>query len=195
MVSATVSPPWTYTLQLPRDPRAPGVARATLRAALCLHGMPGLVENAELLASELVTNAYLHSTGPYSLRLREAGRGRVRLGVRDTSPRIPAPFRRSPGTPAELAQRGRGLYLVTLYAESWGAVPLSGGGGGGGSGGRSEHAVVHGGLPSRGIPSGQGGKLLWVECATKGEGDESAEGEGMTTAGAEAWRETASGPG
>ncbi|MFI9629074.1 ATP-binding protein [Streptomyces sp. NPDC052042] len=183
MATATVSPPWAYTLQLPRDPRAPGVARATLRTALRVHGMPELVENVELLASELVTNAYLHSEGPYSLRLREAGRGRVRLGVRDTSPHIPAPFRRGVTPPAESAGRGRGLYLVTLYAESWGAVPLCAGVG------RPERSLPDGesspdrrrsrqeeqgsGLLERGL-SGQGGKLLWVECAAKEEGAEDA---------------------
>ncbi|MCX5430149.1 ATP-binding protein [Streptomyces sp. NBC_00257] len=144
MVASTVSPPWTYTLQLPQDPRAPGVARATLRNVLRVHGMPELTEVAELLASELVTNAYLYSSGPYSLRLRDAGRSRIRLSVRDTDPRIPAPFRWcGPQAPEELAERGRGLYLVTLYAESWGAYPM------------------RGGLP------GQGGKLLWAECAAK----------------------------
>ncbi|MFH8518360.1 ATP-binding protein [Streptomyces gelaticus] len=143
MVSATVSPPWTYTLQLPQDPRAPGVARTTLRSVLRVHGMRELIETAELLASELVTNAYLYSSGPYSLRLRDAGRSRVRLSVRDTDPHIPAPFRWGAQTPEELAERGRGLYLVTLYAECWGAYPM------------------RGGLP------GQGGKLLWVECAAK----------------------------
>ncbi|MFJ7201744.1 MULTISPECIES: ATP-binding protein [unclassified Streptomyces] len=143
MVGSTVSPPWTYTLQLPQDPRAPGVARATLRNVLRVHGMPELTEVAELLASELVTNAYLYSSGPYSLRLRDAGRSRVRLSVWDTDPHIPAPFRWGAATPEELAERGRGLYLVTLYAESWGAYPM------------------RGGLP------GQGGKLLWAECAAK----------------------------
>jgi anti-sigma regulatory factor (Ser/Thr protein kinase) len=143
MVSATVSPPWTYTLQLPQDPRAPGVARATLRNVLRVHGMPELTEVAELLASELVTNAYLYSSGPYSLRLRDAGRSRGRLSVWDTDPRIPAPFRWGTPAPEELAERGRGLYLVTLYAECWGAYPMRGG------------------------LSGQGGKLLWVECAAK----------------------------
>lgn len=156
MVSATVSPPWTYTLQLPRDPRAPGVARAILRTALRAHGMPGLAETAELLASELVTNAYLHAPGPYSLRLRQAGPDRVRLAVRDTSAHIPAPFRWSAEAPAELAERGRGLYLVVLYAESWGVVPLPG------------RALPGRGLPGRGLP-GQGGKLLWVECVSKGD--------------------------
>ncbi|MEV1041789.1 ATP-binding protein [Streptomyces sp. NPDC050204] len=144
MVASTVSPPWTYTLQLPQDPRASGVARATLRNVLRVHGMPELTEVAELLASELVTNAYLYSSGPYSLRLRDAGRSRIRLSVWDTDPHIPAPFRwGGPQTPEELAERGRGLYLVTLYAESWGAYPM------------------RGGLP------GQGGKLLWAECAAK----------------------------
>ncbi|MFJ7194598.1 MULTISPECIES: ATP-binding protein [unclassified Streptomyces] len=89
------------------------------------------------------SNAYLYSSGPYSLRLRDAGRSRVRLSVRDTDPHIPAPFRWGAATPEELAERGRGLYLVTLYAESWGAYPM------------------RGGLP------GQGGKLLWAECAAK----------------------------
>ncbi|GAA1312926.1 ATP-binding protein [Streptomyces sanglieri] len=143
MVASTVSPPWTYTLQLPQDPRAPGVARATLRNVLRVHGMHELTQVAELLASELVTNAYLYSSGPYSLRLRDAGRGRVRLSVWDTDPRIPAPFRWGMPPPEELAERGRGLHLVTLYAECWGAYPM------------------RGGLP------GQGGKLLWVECAAK----------------------------
>ncbi|MEW1691486.1 ATP-binding protein [Streptomyces sp. NPDC091265] len=145
MPTATVAPPWTYTLQLPQDPRAPGVARATLRNVLRAHGMSELAETAELLASELVTNAYQHSSGPFSLRMRDAGRSRVRLGVWDTDPRIPAPFRWGAQGPAELAERGRGLYLVTLYAESWGAYPM------------------RGGLP------GQGGKLLWVECVAKAD--------------------------
>ncbi|MFG3528584.1 ATP-binding protein [Streptomyces sp. NPDC047917] len=145
MVASTVSPPWAYTLQLPQDPRAPGVARATLRNVLRVHGMPELTEVAELLASELVTNAYLYSSGPYSLRLRDAGRSRVRMSVWDSDPHIPAPFRwGGPQAPEELAERWRGLYLVTLYAECWGAYPMRGGG-----------------LP------GQGGKLLWAECAAK----------------------------
>ncbi|MEU2247363.1 ATP-binding protein [Streptomyces sp. NPDC019224] len=143
MPTATVAPPWTYTLQLPQDPRAPGVARATLRTVLRVHGMSELTETAELLASELVTNAYRHSSGPYSLRVRDAGRSRVRLGVWDTEPTIPAPFQWSDRAAEELAERGRGLYLVTVYADSWGAYP------------------VRGGLP------GQRGKLLWVECAAK----------------------------
>ncbi|WP_329039464.1 ATP-binding protein [Streptomyces sp. NBC_00178] len=144
MTHATVSPPWAYTLQLPQDPRGPGIARATLRTVLVVHGIGDLVETAELLASELVTNAYRHSTGPYSLRLRGAGRNRVRVGVWDSNPEIPAPFRGGEThEPGVLEERGRGLRLVRQCADSWGAYP------------------VRGGLP------GQGGKVLWVECTGK----------------------------
>ncbi|MEU5714985.1 ATP-binding protein [Streptomyces sp. NPDC020403] len=151
MALATVTPPWAYTLQLPQDPRAPGVARATLRTVLRVHGMPDLIDTAELLAGELVTNAYRYSSGPYSLRLRGAGRDRVRVGVWDSCPEIPAPFGGAGGgggfadLPPVLAERGRGLYLVQEYADSWGAYP------------------IRSGLP------GQGGKVLWVECVGKPE--------------------------
>ncbi|WP_406147154.1 ATP-binding protein [Streptomyces sp. NBC_01012] len=152
MAMATVMPPWAYTLQLPQDPRGPGIARATLRTVLLVHGMRDLTDTAELLASELVTNAYQHSSGSYSLRLRGAGRNRVRVGVWDSNPEIPAPFaggaQADPYAPAEpyaLAERGRGLHLVRECADSWGAYP------------------IRGGLP------GQGGKVLWVECAGKPE--------------------------
>ncbi|MEU0149045.1 ATP-binding protein [Streptomyces sp. NPDC006288] len=142
MTLATVTPPWAYTLQLPQDPRGPGIARATLRTVLLVHGLRDLVETAELLASELVTNAYRHSSGPYSLRLRGAGRNRVRVGVWDGNPEIPAPFGGGTVTePCALAERGRGLQLVRECADSWGAYP------------------IRSGLP------GQGGKVLWVECA------------------------------
>ncbi|MFE9728091.1 ATP-binding protein [Streptomyces sp. NPDC005794] len=146
MALATVTPPWAYTLQLPQDPRAPGIARATLRTVLLVHGMRDLVDTAELLASELVTNAFRHSSAPYSLRLRGAGRNRVRVGVWDSNPVIPAPFGGGAmDEPCALAERGRGLHLVRECAESWGAYP------------------IRGGLP------GQGGKVLWVECTARPE--------------------------
>lgn len=139
---ATVAPPWAYTLQLPHDPRAPGIARCTLRAVLRSHGMAQLTDTAELLASELVTNAHLHSSGPYALRLSAADADRLRVGVWDTNPDIPAPFGDAlPGPGGDsLAESGRGLELVRLCADGWGSYLLGSG------------------------PAGRGGKLLWVEC-------------------------------
>lgn len=141
----TVAPPqgWSYALHLPHDPRAPRVARMTLRAALTGHGMGELLDVAELLTSEMVTNSYRHTKGPASLRLRSVRAGRLRVGVWDTSPHIPAPFDKPPGAfgdpvPVD-SDGGRGLYLVQQYADSWGGWPLG------------DQLF------------GSGGKLLWFE--------------------------------
>ncbi|MGW2558518.1 ATP-binding protein [Streptomyces sp. NPDC001514] len=141
---ATVTPPWAYTLQLPQDPRAPGVARRTLRTVLATHHMANLSGLAELLATELLTNAYLHSDGPYTLRLRAMESDRLRLSVWDSNPDIPSPFHGGPAPrPPDDAERGRGLHMVQLFADNWGAFPLGAGG-----------------LFGEG-----GGKLLWVELS------------------------------
>ena len=123
------SPTWAYALQLPHDPRAARIARVTLRAVLAGHGVAELGERAELLVSELVSNAYRHSPGPAALRLRGLGDNRLRVSVWDTNPHIPPPFdkrsspRRARPVPVE-ADSGRGLFLVCHYADAWGGYPL-----------------------------------------------------------------------
>ncbi|MGP4086281.1 ATP-binding protein [Streptomyces sp. KR55] len=139
----TVSPPWTYTLQLPHDPRAPGIARATLRTVLAAHGLTELTPTAELVAAELLANAHLHTAGPYALRLRHAEPGRLRVAVWDTDPRVPPGFAKNgppAGAPPADAETGRGLQLVQACADTWGVSVL-------GEPGASEC-----------------GKLLWAEC-------------------------------
>ncbi|WP_159326975.1 ATP-binding protein [Streptomyces tendae] len=118
----TVSPSdtWAYALRLPHDPRAARVARMTVRAALGGHGRHGVLDSVELLASELVTNAYRHTRGPCSLRLTALSDGRLRVGVWDSSPHVPAPFAEPQGD----AESGRGLRLVQAYADSWGGWSL-----------------------------------------------------------------------
>ncbi|MEU1180437.1 ATP-binding protein [Streptomyces sp. NPDC005820] len=136
------SPTWAYALQLPRDPRAARIARVTLRAVLAGHGMSQLQDSAELVATELVTNAYRHSGGPATLRLRGLARTRLRVSVWDADPYIPPPFdkrSRPAGLVSPEADGGRGLFLVCHYAEAWGGFPLGGDG------------------------FGRGGKLLWCE--------------------------------
>ncbi|WP_299539656.1 ATP-binding protein [uncultured Streptomyces sp.] len=149
MNHATVAPPWSYTLHLPHDPRSPGVARAGLRAVLQAHGLSGLTATGEVLLSELATNAYLHSTGPYTVQVRGAGRGRVRLSVWDGNPEIPPPFfgRAVPDQTADSlsAERGRGLRIVAMCADRWGAW-----------------STVD-------RPCGRAGKVLWVEYVVKDE--------------------------
>ncbi|MFE9450735.1 ATP-binding protein [Streptomyces sp. NPDC006739] len=140
---ATVSPSWNYTLHLPHDPRAPGIARGTLRLVLAAHGMPELTPTAELLAAELLTNSHCHTRGPYALRLLSPEPGRLRVAVWDTDPRVPPAFTNdaAPEPPPD-AEHGRGLPLVRACADAWGASVL------------------------RELGASKGGKLLWAECGS-----------------------------
>lgn len=142
----TVSPPdtWTYALRLPHDPRAARVARMTVRSVLASHGRPDVLDAVELLTSEMVTNTYLHTTGPASLRPTALADGRLRVGLWDSHPRVPAPFGRPPHDHVPLAppdaDGGRGLRLVQEYADCWGGVSLG-----------------------DGVLDRRAGKLLWFE--------------------------------
>lgn len=138
MVTVAPPHPWVYALRLPRDPRAVRVARLTVRAALDGHGRQDALDVVELLTSELVTNAYLHTEGSASLRLTGLSDGRLRVGVWDSDPYIPAPFGGGgedfvPLAPTD-AGSGRGLRLVQEYADSWGGWALDGGASGRGGG-------------------------------------------------------------
>ncbi len=124
-MATVAAPDWAYTLQLPHDPRAPGVARATLRAILRTYGLDELAPTAELLTSELVTNAHLHGAGgTYGLRIGARPHGRLRVGVWDANPQIPPPFAGAQVQPDPAAEHGRGLLLVQACADRYGAYPL-----------------------------------------------------------------------
>lgn len=125
MPPTTVSPPWSYSLQLPHDPRAPGIARTHLRADLAVYGLSELAPTAELLAAEMLNNAHCHTRGPYTLRLRPSPAG-IRVAVWDSDPVIPAGFERDGvlHAPSAEAESGRGLQLVRACADAWGGYPL-----------------------------------------------------------------------
>src|ERR671921_651022 len=74
------SEPWEYCLYIPNDLRAVTVSRRTLRLILTVHGLIGLVDLAELLAAELVSNAVRHTKGPAALRVRWSA-GVLRIGA------------------------------------------------------------------------------------------------------------------
>ncbi|WP_405861554.1 ATP-binding protein [Streptomyces sp. NBC_01515] len=114
--------PWEYALTIPHDLRSVTVCRRTLRLILTMHGLIGLVDTAELLATELVSNAVRHTKGPAILRVSWKP-DTLRIGAWDANPEPPEP-------PRELAklldrEEGRGLGLVKACADLWGWQPLS----------------------------------------------------------------------
>ncbi|MDW4908383.1 ATP-binding protein [Streptomyces sp. ADMS] len=90
-------------------------ARRALRELLRHWGRPGCSEIAELLTSELVTNALVHTDRDAVLTATVSPRG-LRVEVRDfvgRRPRLRAPST-GDGT------HGRGLVLVESLADAWG---------------------------------------------------------------------------
>jgi anti-sigma regulatory factor (Ser/Thr protein kinase) len=110
---------WEYSINLPHSPLAVGVARGALRLILRAHGLTELLVTAELLASELVTNAHVHAPGPSCLRVRRSGKW-LRLAVWDTSSEPP----RQPRPRGADREEGRGTGIVDELADRWGHYAL-----------------------------------------------------------------------
>lgn len=115
--------PWEFWLHIPHDPRAVTLGRHTLRLVLTMHGLPHLTDTAELLATELVSNAVRHTKGPVALRVLWAA-GVLRIGAWDTSPEPPDPPGPAAGADTD-REEGRGLTLVRACSDLWGWQPLA----------------------------------------------------------------------
>ncbi|MEU5100512.1 SpoIIE family protein phosphatase [Streptomyces sp. NPDC020996] len=106
---------------VPRDPAAVAPVRAACVRRLTEWGLEQVVFTAELILSELITNAIRHATGRITVRLLrrvpkdDSAAGTLIIEVSDgssTSPRL----RRAKVTD----EGGRGLFLVARFAERWG---------------------------------------------------------------------------
>lgn len=78
----------------------------------------GMIDDAKLLVSELVTNAVLHGRPDITLRLR-LGPPSIGFSVHDDGPSIPSDVASAPDPEAT---GGRGLMIVDQLASSWGVV-------------------------------------------------------------------------
>lgn len=95
-------------------PASVGQARRLVRSALVDAGCDVLVETAEILVSEVVTNAVVHAATPVDVEAIVGGRG-LRVEIGDGSPHPPVPR-----VYAGLAGTGRGLRLLEDLTDDWG---------------------------------------------------------------------------
>jgi hypothetical protein len=120
--------PWPLQtrLELAAQPTAPGVVRGHVRAVACEWGLAGLADTAELLASEIVTNA-VQASQRLSTRADLAIVPVIRLWVTsdgvsliihvwDASDQMPV----IKGSAVD-EENGRGLLLVAALGKDWGA--------------------------------------------------------------------------
>jgi anti-sigma regulatory factor (Ser/Thr protein kinase) len=101
--------------RLASDPRAPGAARAFVRARLAEHGAPAGVDTDDvvLITSELVTNAVEAGASSVLLDVRLSARG-LEIVVEDDAGGWPAV-----GRAQDHAVGGRGLHIVEQLADRW----------------------------------------------------------------------------
>ncbi|MFI7690425.1 ATP-binding protein [Nonomuraea sp. NPDC049655] len=103
-----------YVWPLRPDARTVGHARSIVReelSGLDLHD--DVVDDAVLMVSELVTNAFMYGEGPYELLLHVDAK-EVMCVVVDAGPPLPAP-----SVPDPSAEHGRGLRIVARLSDGF----------------------------------------------------------------------------
>jgi anti-sigma regulatory factor (Ser/Thr protein kinase) len=105
---------------LPSIPESVRIARLHVRAALGFHGLGEYADDAEIITSELVTNAVQHvrddGTGTIVVTLaRVLNPAAVTVVVSDSSSQ--GPIRRDTSADSD---RGRGLQIVEALSAHWG---------------------------------------------------------------------------
>ncbi|HUC27405.1 MAG TPA: ATP-binding protein [Streptosporangiaceae bacterium] len=112
---------------LPSTPESVRIARFHVRAALGFHGLGEYADDAEIITSELVTNAICHVADDpaetIAITVARVWRAAaVAVIVADSSPCGPV-MRQTTGT----SERGRGLHVVAALSADWGWRPQPGG--------------------------------------------------------------------
>jgi anti-sigma regulatory factor (Ser/Thr protein kinase) len=115
--------PEDHRICFPLEPELSTVrhARSLIRDPLKRWGLEDLIDNTELLVSELVTNAIKYANGEVMLRLILEPDSLV-CEVHDSSPALPRVLQVDKD-----AENGRGLHVVSQMATRWGARRTPGG--------------------------------------------------------------------
>ena len=101
---------------LPHSDQAPAMGRAFVAEHLRRWKLDALVETAELLTSELVTNAVVHARSASTLSVGQNG-STIRVELLDRGHGPVALRRSAPGA----IGGGRGLFMVDQLASAWGS--------------------------------------------------------------------------
>jgi anti-sigma regulatory factor (Ser/Thr protein kinase) len=109
------------SLELSPDHTAASRARRFVAETLRAWGYESVIPDAELLVSELVTNAVLHARSSARVELVRNG-NILRIAVCDNSRALPRVRDYAPD-----AVTGRGMLLVDRIARRWGIDPNDGG--------------------------------------------------------------------
>ncbi len=108
---------WTASADIPANVHAAASARAVVDALMPAWDLADLLDDAKLVASELITNAYRHAPGTDSFELELAHRSHgVRISLADGSSIQPIIAELS-----DYAANGRGMTIVAAVASAWGA--------------------------------------------------------------------------
>ncbi len=106
--------PTDAVLDLPQDLSSVRSARRFVRRVLAEWNLLPLMDDAQLVVSELAANAITHAASDYRVRLTSSSRS-LRIEVRDGGAGTPEPQPQS-----MTSEHGRGLLMVASIAASWG---------------------------------------------------------------------------
>jgi anti-sigma regulatory factor (Ser/Thr protein kinase) len=125
MPGTAIQPDIMIALVLTSDPRQVGITRCLIRAALEYRGLGHYASEAEIITSELVTNAIQHASSPDPTTdkigvtlIRVWDEEAISIIVTDSSS-LP-PVKRETTTAND---RGRGLQIVEALSAHWGWHP------------------------------------------------------------------------
>lgn len=109
----SITPPARFDVRI--DPASARRAREFLRQAKCEAHQARVLDRAELLTTELVTNAVRYGGPPILVEVTCEGTAGMKVEVRDGSDDEPVLKDAAP-----LDESGRGVLLVDLLSDEWG---------------------------------------------------------------------------
>ena len=111
-----------HATRFPPEAQSAGAARRMVRAFCADHAIDSVADDAELLASEVMTNACRMATGPVTMFLVADDGALLCIISDDSVARLPAVVLSTP-----TAEAGRGLFVLEQLAGAWGATTTSSG--------------------------------------------------------------------